>query len=46
MEAILNQITTEISCIIMQLHSRKMFGTLPDDPESPAASSGQWQTYH
>jgi hypothetical protein len=21
-------------------------GALPGDPESPAASSGQWQTYH
>ena len=41
-----DQITTEKSRIIMQLHSYKMSGTLPDDPESPAASSGQWQTYH
>jgi len=46
METIKDQITTEISRDNLQLTGCKLFGALPGDPESPAESSGQWQTYH
>lgn len=36
----------KIYLIILQHRIYKLLGALPGDPESPAASSGQWQTYH